>query len=144
VLSLLFIAVCDSILLPAIFVCGISDPPSCPSKCTSPLASDAAIQTLSILLPTLLSGPRADFYMFNLDHRMWSPVSNAKGSVPSIRFSHGFTATLGRLYLFGGRSWIGDVDMFITSILMPCSLFLVHTRDCIKVAYLESPPSERT
>jgi hypothetical protein len=58
------------------------------------------------------SGPRADFYMFNLDHRMWSPVSAAKGSVPSDRFSHGFTATLGKLYLFGGRSWIGDVDIF--------------------------------
>ena len=56
-----------------------------------------------------------DLYKLDLKHLKWINVSPAAGHLPLARYSHGFTASFGKLYLFGGKSFgIGNVRVFLT------------------------------
>jgi hypothetical protein len=91
----------------------VSYPEMCFLYCSSPLPScwfswSALLVTSAYLLFTLFSpfpepAVLAEFYMFDLNHMNWSIISPATGDVPSARFEHGFTAGMGKLYLFGGK-----------------------------------------
>jgi hypothetical protein len=45
-----------------------------------------------------------DLHRLDLNSLKWIRVSSAAGYLPSARCSHGFTASFGKLYLFGGKA----------------------------------------
>jgi hypothetical protein len=68
-------------------------------------------------------GAMDDLYKLDLNHLKWILVSSATGHLPSARYNHGFTASFGKMYLFGGKSFgRGNVFVFLKLYLKSFSI----------------------
>jgi hypothetical protein len=68
-----------------------------------------------------------DLYKLDLNGLKWIRVSSAAGNLPLARCNHGFIATFGKLYLFGGKasprgnvSCVSDVALISSSVQSIC------------------------
>jgi hypothetical protein len=58
----------------------------------------------------------ADLYMLDIHSLNWSIVASASGVLPA-RHGHGFAASFGKLFLFGGLSSSSGTDVYIITLI---------------------------